>query len=191
MTLTPGAGDSATAALRSRDAAQAALQMAMRGETDAALDALINSGDASLYAPIAELLAFRGRWIDAASWAGRQLAETVSLDDVTLNLTGIVVRAGQVTQDWPHIVNVSRSGLAGIARLSQKLDNRGLNGMRLKPLIASITANAPPEDYLKPIHPINMFATPGSSNHFESAMVQLRNAGFQGLFEAEYNGPCP
>jgi len=181
MTFNPEAGGSAMAVLRSRDAAQAALQMAMRGETDTALDVLISladAGDDSLYAPIAELFAFRGRWIDAALWAGRRLAGTVSLDDVTLNLIGIVVRAGQVTNDWPHIVDISRSGLAGIAQLSQKLGNHGLNGMRLKTLIASITADAPPEGYLKPIHPVNVFATPGSSNHFESAMAQLKNVGF-------------
>ncbi len=91
--------------------ARAAVELALGGNPDEALQALValsNNGDASAAASAAELLAFRGQWRECVVHARRLLAEpdAVQTDNVFTDLCRLLRRASRELGD-PSIITES------------------------------------------------------------------------------------
>jgi hypothetical protein len=103
-----------------RNAKQAA-KLARQGETDRALQALLTlsaKDDAAAAASAAEILAYRGRWADAAAQATKLLANPTAVyaGNVFTDMARLVRRAARETRDELLVKRAARVVPAGMAR---------------------------------------------------------------------------
>lgn len=120
--------------------ARAAVELALKGNADEALQALVtlsNDGDACAAASAAEILAFMGRWSECISHAQRLIAEpdTVQTSNVFTDLCGLVRRASRELGD--------ESVIEKSAKLAPEHARASVEAVLLKDYVDPSSARAP------------------------------------------------